>query len=318
MSVLMISPVIWIKMNTSITAIDGITVGHWQDTEAKTGCTVVLCPAEGCLASGFAFGSSPGSREYALLAPEKSVERINAILLTGGSAFGLDAATGVMRWLEQQGRGYVTPFGKVPIVPAAVIFDLSVGRADIRPDAESGYLACVAAAAEPVLQGRVGVGVGASCGKYLGFDYASAGGLGSALRRLQGASIAALVVSNPNGDVIDPATGSMVSGCTANESQKANLGLASNIMQPGMNTTLVVVATDAKLNKAQAHYLAQSAHIGIARVTRPSHTVVDGDTTFVLSTGQGPELSPWLLSVLVQEVVAEAIVAGVQAAKSVT
>ena len=289
--------------NTTLTAIEGLAVGHWTDLEAATGCTVVLCPPEGCVASGCVLGSAPGGRETALLLPEKTVERVHAVLLSGGSAFGLSAADGVMRWLEENGRGFETPFGKIPIVPAAVIYDLSTGRADVRPDADAGYHAVKSASDNPVETGRVGVGAGATVGKYAGFDNASLSGLGSAAAKVGDATVAALAVSNAVGNLVDPATGERVAGTDAPLSYDA---LA------GTNTTLVVVATDAALTKAQAHALAQSAHVGIARVTRPSHTPSDGDTTFVLSTGS-KEASLLALSVAVQEVVAEAILLGARA-----
>ncbi len=270
---------------------------------------MVLCPAGGCVASADVRGGAPGTRETALLEPEKTVQRIDAVVLAGGSAFGLDAAGGVTRWLEERGRGFPTPFGPVPIVPAAVVFDLGVGDAAVRPDAAAGYQACEAASAEPVVQGRVGAGTGATCGKYLGFDRAQSSGLGSAAVRVGGAVVAALSVANPVGDLVDPATGALVAGV-----QGETRGYLERFGDPleltGSNTTLVVVATDAPLGKAEAKALAGTAHVGIARVTRPSHTVSDGDTAFCLSTGTGPEVPLLLLSVAVQEVVAEAILSG--------
>jgi L-aminopeptidase/D-esterase-like protein len=293
--------------NQSLTTISGITVGHWTNHEAKTGCTVIVCPPEGCVASGMVMGSSPGSRESALLAPEKTVDRVHAVLLTGGSSFGLDAASGVMTWLEQQGRGYPTPFGKVPIVPAAVIYDFVVGRADIRPDAKAGYEAAASATSEPIPQGNIGVGTGAMIGKYSGYEQASPGGLGSAAIKVGGATISALAVSNAVGDIVQD--GVFVAG--SKKRIKENM---AQLLGLGMNTTLVAVATDAKLTKTQAYLLSQHAHIGIAKVTEPSHTLFDGDTTFVLSTNQGPEVSLMALTIAVQEVVAKAIVNGVKSA----
>jgi L-aminopeptidase/D-esterase-like protein len=297
--------------NNTITSIAGLSVGHWSDPEAKTGCTVVLCPPEGCVASGMVMGSSPGSRETALLEPEKTVERVHAILLAGGSSFGLDAATGVMRWLEENGRGYDTPFGKVPIVPAAVIYDFVVGRADIRPDAKAGYEATAAANTAPVEQGAIGVGTGAMIGKYLGYTHASPGGLGSAAMTLGGATVAALVVSNAVGDIVQG--GQFIAGA-----KKRVQGNISQLIGLGMNTTLAVVATDAKLSKTQAYLLSQHAHIGIAKVTEPSHTLYDGDTAFVLSTNQGPEVSLMALTMAVQEIVAKAIINGVKSANEIS
>ena len=294
-------------------------MGHWQDVTAQTGCTVVLCPEPGCVASGDVRGSAPGTRETALLEPEKTVQQVQAVLLTGGSAFGLGAAAGVMRYLEARGLGFPTPFGTVPIVPAAALYDLSRGNPKVRPDAEAGYRACKAATTEPVQQGRVGAGAGASCGKYLGFERAQVSGLGSASAQVGGAVVAALVVANPVGDIVDPNTGQVIAG-VAGETGSYLERFTQAPFDPadtdvaGSNTTLVVVATDAPISKAEAKALAGSAHIGITRVTRPSHTVSDGDTAFCLSTGTGPQVPLMLLSVAVQEVVAEAILRGVRAA----
>lgn len=303
--------------NKTLTSIAGLSVGHWTHQEAATGCTVVLCPPEGCVASGSVLGGAPGSRETALLAPEKTVQRVHAVVLAGGSAFGLDAASGVMRWLAEQGRGFETPFARVPIVPAAVIYDLSTGRADVRPDAAAGYAAAQGATAAPVASGRVGVGMGATVGKYAGFDHAARSGLGSSVLAVGGATVAALAVSNAVGDIVDPDTGRRVAGSSAATSflEVAGTGLDGTNTTPGTNTTLVVVATDAALTKAQAYALSQSAHVGIARVTRPSHTPSDGDTAFVLSTATGAEVPPFTLAVAVQEVVAAAILNGVRAAQ---
>jgi L-aminopeptidase/D-esterase-like protein len=305
-------------MNTTLTAIQGLTVGHWSNEVGKTGCTVILCPPEGCVASGSALGAAPGVRELSLLEPSKTVEKVHAVVLAGGSAFGLEAVGGVVKWLEQHDRGLSTPFGKVPIVPAAVIYDLSQGDAKARPDAEAGYLAASCATTRPVETGLVGAAIGSSTGKYLGYEYASRGGLGSAARRVGGATVAALCVCNAFGDVFD-LDGQLVAGATKRVPDLANALIAHATVDAnnnpvygasGTNTTLVVVATDAPLNKAQAYALSQSAHIGIARVTRPSHTIYDGDTTFVLSTANGPSAPLLALSVAVQEVVAEAIIKG--------
>jgi L-aminopeptidase/D-esterase-like protein len=310
-------------MNTTLTAIAGLTVGHSTDPVGKTGCTVVLCPPEGCIASGSALGAAPGVREVSLLEPSKTVEKIHAIVLAGGSAFGLDAVGGVMRWLEQNDRGLSTPFGKVPIVPAGVIYDLSQGDSKARPDAEAGYFAASCAGSASVEMGLVGAAVGSSTGKYLGYEYAAKGGLGSAAINVGGATVAALAVCNAFGDIFD-LQGQLVAGATKRVSDLANALIPQSSVDAndtsvygatnsaGTNTTLVVVATDAPLTKTQAHALAQSAHIGIARVTRPSHTLYDGDTTFVLSTGEGPTIPLLALSVAVQEVVAEAIMLGVR------
>ncbi len=312
-------------VNTTLTAIQGLTVGHYTDTTGQTGCTVILCPPEGCVASGSALGSAPGVRELTLLEPSKTVEKIHAIALCGGSAFGLDAVGGVVKWLEQQDIGLSTPFGNVPIVPAAVIYDLSQGDAKARPDAEAGYFAASCASSAPIEMGLVGAARGSSTGKYLGYDYAMRGGLGSFAKKVGGATVAALAVCNAFGDVFD-LHGQLVVGATKRVPDLANALIPAsdnvNSNDPnvygaaGTNTTLVVVATDAPLTKTQAHALSQSAHIGIARVTRPSHTIYDGDTTFLLSTGNGPSVPQLALSVAVQEVVAEAILLGVKSGNS--
>ena len=297
--------------NETLTAVAGITVGHWTHQEAATGCTVVVCPPEGCVASGSVLGGAPGSRELAVLTPEKTVQRVHAVVLSGGSAFGLDAATGVTRWLAEQGRGFETPFARIPIVPAAVIYDLGAGRADVRPDAGAGYAAAETATAAAVVSGRVGVGTGATVGKYAGFDKAAPSGLGSAALRIGGATVAALAVSNALGDLVDPDTGQRVAGSSAHTSFLEGDELV------GTNTTLVVVATDAAVSKTEAYALSQSAHMGIARVTRPSHTPADGDTAFVLSTGSStvaaPEVPLFNLAAAVQEVVVQALLNGVRA-----
>jgi L-aminopeptidase/D-esterase-like protein len=303
--------------NNTLTALRGLTVGHYTDPLGKTGCTIILCPKDGCVASGSALGSAPGVREMTLLEPSKTVEKIHAIALCGGSAFGLDAVGGVMKWLEQQDIGLSTPFGKVPIVPAAVIYDLSQGDAKARPDAEAGYFAASCATSAPVEMGLVGAAVGSSTGKYLGYQYAAKGGLGSAVKKVGGATVAALAVCNAFGDIFD-LQGQLIAGATKRVPDLANALIPETVDDPnvygaaGTNTTLIVVATDAPLTKTQAHALSQSAHIGIARVTRPSHTIYDGDTTFVLSTGDGPSVPQLAISVAVQEVVAEAILLGVR------
>ena len=298
--------------NDTITAIESLKVGHFSNIAAQTGCTVLLCPPEGCLASGFVLGSAPGGREISLLQPEKSVDRIDAIVLAGGSAFGLDAATGVMSYLKERGLGFQTPFGKVPIVPAAVIYDLPAGSSDVFPTAADGYRAATEASAEAVPLGRVGVGSGALVGKYLGFDYCSPSGIGSAVVGIGKAKVAALVVSNAVGDIVDPANGQMIAGCTKADK---DLDPASLLAFNGANTTLAIVATDAVITKAEAYSLAQSAHIGIARVTRPSHTVFDGDTAFAISTGKVSGIPMIALNVAVQEAVSKAIISGVKAAQ---
>lgn len=299
--------------NDTLTAIDGLHVGHWTDPVARTGCTVVLAPEGGCLASGLVLGPAPGSRESVLLQPDRTVDRIDAVLLTGGSAFGLAAATGVVRWLEEQGRGYDTGVAKVPIVPAAVLFDLGVGSATVRPGDAAGHAAAVAASAGPVAEGRVGAGTGATVGKLRGMAPAAPSGIGSFAVRFSGVTVAALAVSNAVGNLVDPDTGALVAGV------EGTLGLAAVEQlggMPGANTTLVVAATDARITKAEAYALSLSAQMGIARVTRPTHTPFDGDSAFVLSTGRGPTVPLAALSVAVQEVVAAALLRGARAGRA--
>ena len=200
-------------MSGSLTDVAGLTVGHWTDSEAATGCTVVLCDGEGAVAGVEVRGSAPGTRETDLLDPVNAVQRVHAVLIGGGSAFGLDAASGVMRWLEAHGRGVEVGPLRVPIVPAAVLFDLPVGRPDVRPDAAAGEAACEAASAAPVPQGCVGAGTGATVGKMFGFERATKSGLGSAsLELADGVTVGALVAVNAAGDVVDPASGSVIAG----------------------------------------------------------------------------------------------------------
>ena len=295
----------------------GVRVGHWTDADGRTGCTVVLFDPPGAVTSGLVLGSAPGSREFALLAPEKMMDRVDALVLAGGSAFGLDAATGVVRYLEERGAGFPTPFGVVPIVPAAVLFDLGVGDPRARPNADAGYAAAVAAGApggrEPVAEGAVGAGTGATVGKFAGFERAQRSGIGSAVMRVRGARVGALAVSNAVGDLVDPATGDLVAGCGLG----ADPELVAELFTPapGANTTLVAVVTDAPLGKAEAQALAVAAHVGIAQVTRPSHTANDGDTAFVSSVGGGPQVPIAVLGVAVQTVVARALLRGARAGR---
>ncbi|MEZ4633250.1 MAG: P1 family peptidase [Deinococcales bacterium] len=306
----------------SLTSVEGIKVGHWQDTKAHTGCTVILCPPEGCIASGSIRGSAPGSRETALLAPEKSVERIHALCLSGGSAFGLATAEGVMRYLSERDIGFPTPFLKVPIVSAAVIYDFWLAEpmlrdVTVKPNAEQGYLAAQHASAEEVKPGRYGAATGARCGKYLGLANSSEwGGLGSSALLVQGVTIAALSIANPFGDITQE--GQVIAGAHLADGARPKNRLESmKQFFPAGNTTLVAVATDAAISKTEASILADQAHIGIAQVMRPSHTPFDGDSTFVLSTGQGRRLPLAALAIAVQQVVAEALIKGALAANGV-
>jgi len=266
-------------MHDDITDIPGIRVGHDTNLEAATGCTVILCdtPAVGGVDVR---GGAPATRETDLLHPMNLVEEVNAVVLTGGSAFGLDAASGVMRYLEERGIGYDAGIARVPLVPAAAIFDLALGSASVRPDAAAGYRACEQATADAVTQGNVGAGTGATVGKMAGPPFMMKGGLGSASTQLSdGTLVGALVVVNALGDVIDPQTGQVVAGTRHPSGQGF---LAPN---PFGNTTIAVVATNASLTKAQVNKVAQMAHDGMAQAIRPAHTMFDGDTIFALALG---------------------------------
>ena len=307
----------------SITRVAGIEVGQFTDTRRPTGCSVVIARA-GAVAGVDVRGAAPGTRETDLLHPSNLVDRAHAILLAGGSAWGLDAAAGVMRWLEEQGIGLDVKFGLVPIVPAAVLFDLPVGDARIRPDAQAGYLACQAVSRQPPAQGNVGAGAGALVGKLFGLARAMRGGIGSASVTLDGVTVGALVACNALGDVIDPDTGQVIAGArTADGKALLNIRraiLAGEKPQPllaGTNTTIGVIATDAILTKAQAHRLAQVAHDGLARSINPVHTLSDGDALFTLGTGQaGKTAGMMVLGTLAAEVTARAVVRAIRAARS--
>ena len=279
----------------AITDVPGIRVGHAHDKRARTGCTVVLCDKEGAVAAVDVRGAAPGTRETDLLEPGNLVERVHAIVLTGGSVFGLDAACGVVRYLEERDIGFDTGVARVPIVPAAVIFDLAVGSSKVRPDSAMGYKACKLASAGPVVEGQSGAGAGATVGKILGPRMASPGGIGTAAIRLPGGvTVGVLVVVNAFGDIVDPRTGRILAGARSPQgSGWLNTSLAlqgaletSHHFSPVENTTLAVVATDACLTKAQARRVAVMAHDGMARAVRPVHTTFDGDTVFALSTGR--------------------------------
>ncbi len=310
-------------MNSTLTDVPGITVGHWTNLEAATGCTVIICPP-GTVGGVDVRGSAPGTRETDLLNPINSVQQVDAVVLTGGSAFGLAAADGVMRWLEEHGRGVDVGVARVPIVPAAVIFDLPLGRKDVRPDAAAGYAACQAASAGPVAQGNVGAGTGATVGKAAGFNMATKAGVGSAsLQTPGGMVVAALAVVNAFGEIRDPATGRVVAGPRREKGEffdtvevmSSVWGQTLASLQQGANTTLAVVATNTALTKSAATKVAQMAHDGLARTIRPVHTMFDGDTVFALSTGtQAADTN--LIGALAADVVAEAVLAAVRAAES--
>jgi L-aminopeptidase/D-esterase-like protein len=272
--------------------VPGLLVGHQTDAEARTGCSVVIAPG-GAVAGVDVRGSAPGTRETDLLRPTALVERINAIMLCGGSAFGLAAADGAMRWLAERGHGFPTGVRPVPIVPAAVIFDLAVGSADAFPDAAAGYAACEAAArGDGPMEGAVGAGTGATVGKLLGPASASPGGVGSAGMRLSdGTVVAAVCVTNASGNVVGR-EGAILAGVRDGKGGYVDAG-SLFLMDPGIsavpgsNTTLAVIATDAPLDRAQCRKLAELGHDALALAISPVHTMLDGDTVFALSTGTG-------------------------------
>lgn len=260
-----------------ITDVEGVQVGHWSDAEARTGCTVVLLP-EGTTASAEVRGGAPASRELDLLAPDRLVDRIDAVLLTGGSAFGLAAADGVMGWCEQQGRGFPTPAGPVPIVPTLALFDLAVGSASVRPGPVQGRAACDAATGGAVALGAVGAGCGATVGGWRGPGTARAGGLGSASVRAGALVVAALVAVNAHGSIdLDG------SGLNGIEDVVPQMGPA-----PLGNTTIGMIATNAVLDKVGCLVVAQGGHDGLARSLVPAHSRVDGDALVAAATGAVP------------------------------
>ena len=287
------------ERNDDVCDVPGILVGHDTDLEAGTGCTVVRC-AWPALGSVDVRGGAPGTRETDLLDPRCMMPEVHAVVLTGGSAFGLAAADGVMRALASEGIGFDTGVARVPIVPAAVLFDLGIGRADVRPDAEAGMRALRAASGGPVAQGTVGAGTGATVGKIAGQAFAVKGGIGSASEQLpDGHTIGALVALNALGDVYDAETGRLLAGARS----PAGLGwLTDDIVAqtgaqppvpepeqppfPGTQSTLALIATDAPFNKAELSKLAQMAHDGLALAIRPVHTPFDGDIVFTLSTAR--------------------------------
>jgi L-aminopeptidase/D-esterase-like protein len=305
-----------------ITDVDGIKVGHFTDSRRPTGCTVVLCE-QGATAGVDVRGSAPGTRETDLLKPTNLVDKVNAIVISGGSAFGLETATGVMRYLEEHDAGFATAAGKVPIVPAAILYDLNVGDAKVRPNADAGYRACLNAKRGPVEEGSIGAGAGATIGK-IGGGKPMKGGIGTSSIKLDnGLVVGAIVAVNCVGDVIDPKTGKIVGGArTADgkaflniiDAYRAGRGTAS----PGQNTTIGVVATNARFDKTQMTKIAEMSHDGMARAINPTHTASDGDTMFAISTGVS-RVTPNLTAIgaLAAEAVSEAILRAVMRAKSV-
>ncbi len=315
-------------MLNTITDVEGIRVGHDTDLDNATGCTVILCPPEGAVAGVDVRGPAPATRETDLLRPAHLVERVHAILLTGGSAFGLEAAAGVMKYLEENDIGFETRVARVPIVPAAAIFDLALGSATIRPTAYSGYRAALAAKSGVVAEGNVGAGTGATVGKTLGMEFATKGGLGTASVEIgNGIIVGALVVVNAFGDVVDPRTGEIRAGARAPngtgwlDSARALRSATAPAARGFTNTTIGVVATNVALTKEQVNLVALMAHDGYARAIRPAHTLFDGDAIFALSAGhaRGDAESTFSVSAIghaAAEVIAAAIGRAVRAASA--
>jgi L-aminopeptidase/D-esterase-like protein len=310
-------------LNNTLTDVPGILVGHQTHLEGATGCTVIICPS-GTVGGVDQRGGAPGTRETDLLRPMHLVEHVNAVVLSGGSAYGLATADGVMRYLEEKGIGYDSRAGfRVPIVPAAIVFDLALGEPGIRPDAAMGYAACTVASADPVSQGTVGAGTGCRIGSMMGNDFATKGGLGSASIDLgDGLIVAALMVVNAVGDILDE-EGRIIAGLRQPPDGSSFMGMLNvfkNMARmvdtsPSENTVIGVVATNARLTKEETNKVAQMAHDGLARAIRPAHTMFDGDTIFALSTGQIPA-NVNAIGAYAAEAVAQAIWNAVRAATS--
>jgi len=291
------------KLNNAITDIPGIRVGHAQDREALTGCTVVLCE-KGAMGGVDQRGGAPGTRETDALHPLHLVNVVHAVVLSGGSAFGLDSASGVVRYLEERGVGFAVREVRVPIVPAAILFDLGIGRADVRPGPDMGYRACLEASADPPAEGNVGVGTGATVGKIFGMAGAMKAGVGTASLEIgRGVIVGAIAAVNVFGDVVDPNTGRIVAGARCVKKGPLKIGKGpyfadtQHVMRTLVgrtvlgfaareNTVIGVVATNARLDKEQVNKVAQMAQDGLARTIRPAHTMLDGDTVFTLATGE--------------------------------
>jgi len=309
----------------SIIDVAGLKVGHFTDTRRPTGCTVILVE-EGAVAGVDVRGAAPGTRETDLLNPLNTVQQVQAVMLSGGSAFGLDTATGAMRYLEERGIGFNVGVAKVPIVPAAILFDLGIGDPKIRPDAEAGYRACKAASASMPAEGNVGAGAGATVGKLFGMSRAMKSGIGTSAIKLEGITVGAIVAVNAVGDVFDLATGKVVAGARTkdgksliNSMEAIKRGEQPPPLMAGTATTIGVVATDVVLSKVQATKVAQMAHDGLARTINPVHTAYDGDTIFALATGKSSKkANVTLIGALAAEAMAQAVLRAVRAARGTT
>lgn len=297
-------------------------IGHAQNEQAMTGCTVILCE-NGATTGVDVRGGSPGTRETDLLASENNVEKAHATFLSGGSAFGLDVGAGIMKFLEERDKGFDVGNVKVPIVPGAILFDLGIGDAAIRPDKEMGYNACLHAYKEQTGLGNIGAGTGATIGKVLGPDYMMKGGIGFAGYQIGALQISAVVAVNAVGDVYNPIKNKQIAGVY---DRKENVLLNSadiilsqitnnkHLTPNNGNTTIGTIMTNAKLSKAQANKIASISQDGIAKTINPSHTLMDGDTLFMMSTGK-VEIDPNIIGILATTVVSEAIIEGITQAK---
>ena len=305
----------------AITDVPGIKVGHATNLEALTGCTVVLCEG-GAVGGVDVRGLAPGTRETDLLRPGNLVKKVHAVLLSGGSAFGLAAADGVMRYLEGHKVGFSVGVAVVPIVPGAILFDLAVGDPSVRPDAAMGYAACLSASDAAPAEGNVGAGTGATVGKIYGTSRCTKGGLGTASTRSGGITVGAIFAVNAFGDIVDPADGRIIAGARKlrgegfADTMRAMASVAGRTAMAFASTIIGVVATNARLSKAESNVVARMAHDGLARVVRPAHSLFDGDTIFALSMG-AKRANVTLVGALAAEVTAEAILRAVREAESV-
>lgn len=320
-------------LHNSITDIPGIRVGHSQDETALTGCTVILCEG-GAVGGVDQRGGAPGTRETDALHPIHLVNVVHGVILSGGSAFGLDSASGVVRYLEERGVGFDVRVAKVPIVPAAILFDLGIGQADLRPGPEMGYQACLNASTDPPAEGNVGAGTGATVGKILGMQHAMKSGIGTASLAIGGGIyVGAIAAVNVFGDVIDPGTGEIIAGARLVHTGPLKIGKGPyfadtlEVMRSLTGRTVLgfashehtaigVVATNAKLTKEQTNKVAQMAHDGLARTVRPAHTMLDGDTIFALATGER-RADVNIVGAFAAQVFAQAVLRAVWAAKPV-
>jgi L-aminopeptidase/D-esterase-like protein len=318
-------------LNNAITDIPGIQVGHAQNEQALTGCTVVLCE-NGAIGGVDQRGGAPGTRETDAMHPMHLVNQVHAVVLAGGSAFGLDAATGAVRYLEERGVGFEVGVARVPIVPAAILFDLGIGSAEVRPDAEMGYQACLNASADPPREGNIGAGTGATVGKILGLPGAMKSGIGTASLEIgSGIRVGAIAAINVFGDVIDPQTGQIIAGARVVRKGTEKLGKGPyfadtmyimeelvgdtilGFMSRG-NTAIGIVATNAEFTKEQINKVAQMAQDGLARTVKPAHTMLDGDTIFALATGE-KQADVNIVGAFAAEVFAQAVVRAVMMAE---